>query len=594
MKIALAQINTTIGDIAGNVDKILQFAQTAKEKQADLIFFPEMAICGYPPGDLLLKESFIKENLLALGKLKEKLTLPAIVGFVDRNYGRGRPLYNACAFLQDGQIKAKQYKTLLPTYDVFDEDRYFQPADDYHYISVGKYKFGLTICEDAWSAKMESADTQEQDGESGLASKQKNSILAGAQMVLHGTYVHGINSRYFINPIEKMAALKPDFIVNISASPFAAGKHELRENLLRYHATKWKMPVIFVNQVGGNDELVFDGRSFVLDSNGNMVALASAFEEELLLVDINEADKKISGPIKQTKDHDKWEIYQALVVGTRDYVHKCGFKDVVLGVSGGIDSAVVAVIACKALGAKHVLGLNMPSPYSSAGSITDSQQLAKNLGISLTSVPIDSAMREFDHMLGQAFAGLKVDVTEENIQARLRALVLMAFSNKFRRMLLTTGNKSELAVGYCTLYGDMCGGLAVISDLPKMRVYELANLINEEAGYDLIPKSIIEKPPSAELKLGQKEEDSLPPNPVLDPILQAYIEEGKTMENIIRDGQAPQTVAAVIDLVERNEFKRRQAAPGIKLTTRAFGIGWRMPIAQRYHEMTDKARFSLS
>ncbi len=587
MKIALAQINTTIGDISGNVEKILQFAKNAKSEGAELIIYPELTICGYPPGDLLLKESFVNENLSALDELKEKMPIAAIIGFVDRNYERGRPLYNACAFIQDGEIKAKQYKTLLPTYDVFDEDRYFQSADEYSCVSLGDLKFGTTICEDAWSANLISENEKDEV-------KELKHVFATGQIVLHGTYVHGLNSRYSLDPIEKVVAMKPDFVINIAASPFAAGKHLLRENLFRYHAKKWSMPIVFVNQVGGNDELVFDGRSFVLDKTGKMVALASAFTEDLLIVDIDDTSKKIDGPINQRKDQDRREIYDALITGTRDYVHKCGFKDVVLGVSGGIDSAVVAVIACKALGPEHVFGLNMPSPYSSPGSITDSQQLAKNLGMSLTSVPIDKAMHEFDEMLEQSFSGKQTDVTEENIQARLRGAVLMAFSNKFKRMLLTTGNKSELAVGYCTLYGDMCGGLAVISDLPKMRVYELARLINEEAGYDLIPKSTIEKAPSAELSPNQKDEDTLPPYPVLDAILQAYIEEGKALEQIIQSGYAPNMAASVVAMVERNEFKRRQAAPGLKLTTRAFGFGWRVPVAQRYSELTDKQKFNMS
>jgi len=574
MKIALAQINTTIGDITGNVDKIWQFAKVAKEKQADLIIFPELAVCGYPPGDLLLRGSFVKANLLALDKLKERLfslKLPAIVGFVDKNKSRGRPLFNACAFIENNEIRVRQYKTLLPTYDVFDEDRYFQPANNYHCANLGNYKFGLTICEDAWSCDE-----------------------AWANDDRHGIYLHGIHSRYFVDPIEQVSNLKPNFIINIAASPFAIGKHQLRESLLRHHARRWKTPIIFVNQVGGDDELVFDGRSFVVDGAGNMVASAMPFEEDLLLIDIDETNNNISGPLKLKTDQDKREIYQALVLGTRDYIAKCGFQDAVLGVSGGIDSAVTAAIACKALGPEHVLGLYMPSPYSPSSSMIDSQKVAKNLGMKLTIVPIDKAMHEFDLMLKEPFAGKKQDTTEENIQARLRGAILMAFSNKLKRILLTTGNKSELAVGYCTLYGDMCGGLAVISDLPKMRVYELARLINEEAGYDLIPKSILEKAPSAELKPGQKDEDTLPPYPVLDAILQTYIEEGKTVEEIVKAGFAPRVVAEVVAMIEHNEFKRRQAAPGLRLTTRAFGVGWRMPIAQRFQESVTNEQFSLS
>ncbi len=566
MKIALAQINSIVGDIDANCQKILQFAQVAQERKADLIIFPELTITGYPPGDLLLKPSFVEANLLALEKLaKQLIFLPTIVGYVDKNYGQGRPLYNACAFLKDGKIQAKQYKTLLPTYDVFDEDRYFEVAKQYQCISLGKTKIGLTICEDAWSVVNHS----------------------GSQQTL-GEELQKKSGRYFVDPLLQLAAQKPDFIVNISASPFVMGKHQLRENLLRYHALQLKTPLIFVNQVGGNDELIFDGRSFVIDASGNIVSTAKAFEEDLLVVDIDEASKKINGPMNWRQDQDKWEIYRALVLGTGDYVRKCGFEDVVLGLSGGIDSAVTAAIACKALGPEHVLGVCMPSPYSSPGSITDSELLAKNLGMQLVTLPIEKNMQALDEILKIPFSGKPADVTEENIQARLRGTILMAFSNKFKRMVLATGNKSELSVGYCTLYGDMCGGLAVISDVPKMRVYELAKLINEEAGYDLIPKTTIEKAPSAELRPDQKDEDSLPPYPVLDAILEAYIEEGKTMKEIISAGYAPQTVAKIIKMIDNNEFKRKQAPPGLKLTARAFGVGWRMPIAQRYHESVDK------
>ncbi len=570
MKIALAQINTTVGDISGNVDKILRFSAEAKSKEANLIIFPEMAITGYPPGDLLLKDSFIKANLFALDKIKIRLAqldLAAIVGFVDVNPGRGRRLYNASAYLKDGEIKVKQYKTLLPTYDVFDEDRYFQPASNYNLAQLDRKTIGMTICEDAWAAD-----------------------------AMEGSYFHGVNAingRYFVDPVAEVAKLKPDFIVNIAASPFAIGKNLVRENLLRQHALRVKTPLIFLNQIGGDDELIFDGQSFVIDGDGKTVARASAFDEDLLIVNINETDKKIVGALNQP-EANKIEIYRALVLGTRDYVRKCGFSDVVLGLSGGIDSAVTAAVACKALGAQHVLGLCMPSPYSSAGSITDSELLAKNLGMKVVTMPISNAVQELGLALNEHFKGMAPDATEENLQARLRAILLMAFSNKFGRMLLTTGNKSELAVGYCTLYGDMCGGLAVISDLPKMRVYELANTINEEAGYDLIPQSVIDKPPSAELSFGQKDEDSLPPYRILDAILEAYIEEGKTIEEIIKMGHAPETVAKVLQLIERNEFKRRQAAPGLKLTRRAFGAGWKMPIAKRYSEIVEKEQFTLS
>ena len=586
MKIALAQLNSVVGDIYGNVEKILQFARQAKEKGADLIIFPEMTISGYPPGDLLLRKRFVDENLAALEMLKEKLDfLPAIVGYVERNNGRGRPLYNACAFLKDGKIQARQYKTLLPTYDVFDEDRYFEPAKSYQCINLGKNKFGVTICEDAWSTD---AELQEASDKGLIEQIDLNNMdrQSGFQQAFIDE-VPGINGRYYVNPMQRLAAQNPDFIINIAASPFSAGKHHLRENLLRYHALRLKIPLIFVNQVGGNDELIFDGRSFVADANGNIVACAKAFEEDLLLVEINGADNSIVGSVKPQNDQDKWEIYRALVLGTGDYVRKCGFEKVVLGLSGGVDSSVTAAIACKALGSEHVLGVCMPSPYSSAGSVTDSQLLAKNLSMELITIPIGEAMGQLDCALSEPFRGQPADVTEENIQARLRGLILMSFSNKFKRMLLTTGNKSELAVGYCTLYGDMCGGLAVISDVPKMQVYELATLINEEAGYNLIPDTVLTKAPSAELRLGQKDADSLPPYEILDGVLQAYLVDGKTAKEIISSGYAPELVAKIISLIEKNEFKRRQAAPGLKLTTRAFGVGWRMPIAQHFHESVD-------
>jgi NAD+ synthetase len=557
MKIALAQINPIVGDIKFNLDKILDYANQAEKKQVDLIIYPELAICGYPPGDLLLKQSYIDANLKALEKIKTNLrNLAAIVGFADPNFERGRPLFNACAFIRNGVTETKQYKTLLPTYDVFDEDRYFQSASDYKCAHLAKYKLGLTICEDAWSADVPP----------------------------HGIHVHGLDSRYMSDPIAQVAAMKPTFIINISASPFAIGKHQLRENLLAAHARKHGIPIFFVNQVGGNDELIFDGRSFVVNKDGDIVASASAFSEDLLIVEINEADDSLSGEIRPTKNQQIWETYQALILGTRDYVHKCGYKDVVLGLSGGIDSAVVSAIACKALGAEHVSAISMPSPYSSPGSITDSQKLAQNLNMQLEIIPIEPAITAFDHMLARPFAEKNKDVTEENIQARMRAAVLMAFSNKFKRLLLTTGNKSELAVGYCTLYGDMCGGLAMISDVPKMRVYELAEYINAEAGYDLIPRAIIEKAPSAELKPGQTDQDTLPPYPVLDAIINLYIEEGKSTQEIINAGHAPHIVKEIVSMITRNEFKRHQAAPGLKLTSRAFGMGWRMPIAQGFRE----------
>lgn len=569
MKIALAQINTTIGDIPANVDKIIKFAQEAKKQHADLIVFPELAITGYPPADLLLKENFIQDNLAALQEIKKflgKINLSAILGFVDTNPGRGKHLFNACAFITEGEISSKQYKTLLPTYDVFDEDRYFQPADTYVLADFNKYKIGMTICEDAWAA--EEADFT----------------------LFHGSAA--MNGRYFIDPIKEVKKLGPDFIVNIAASPFSIDKHNIRQNIMFGHANRWKCPIFFVNQVGGNDELVFDGRSFVVDTAGNIVASAKSFEEDLLFVEIELDGRTKNGTIEP--EEECLEIYKALVLGTRDYVKKCGFSDVLIGLSGGIDSAVAAAIACAALGPEHVLGICMPSPYSSIESVTDSERLAKNLGMAVQIIPIRQSMEVLDSALAASFSGMSRDVTEENLQARLRGMILMALSNKYKKMLLSTGNKSELAVGYCTLYGDMCGGLAVISDLLKTRVYKLAHVINDIAAKEIIPETIISKAPSAELSPGQKDEDTLPPYAVLDVILESYIEKGQAVGQIIKSGQDPATVKKIVQMVESNEFKRRQAAPGLKLTSRAFGLGWKMPIAQRYRESIRKKQFSLS
>jgi NAD+ synthetase len=556
MKIALAQINPTVGDIASNLAKISAFAAQAKASNAELVIFPELAICGYPPLDLVLKESFVQANLQALHTLERVARdIAVLVGFVDINKGGGRPLFNACAYLQDGQVRARQYKTLLPTYDVFDEDRYFEPAKSEADCIFEGRRLGLSICEDLWNYPQ--GETQ---------------------------------GRYRTDPIARLAAKKPAAIINISASPFVSGKSALRQELIAYHAKKHGIPIIFVNQVGGNDQLIFDGRSLVVDGQGTLVGRAKAFAEDLLVFDLPEAGQKILGTIADEIAEPAAEAYSALVLGTRDYVAKSGFKQAVIGLSGGIDSAVTAALAVEALGKGNVLGIAMPSPYSSKGSLADAQSLAENLGIELKVIPIDAGMQAFDSMLAEPFQGRHRDVTEENIQARLRGSILMALSNKFNYLVLTTGNKSELAVGYCTLYGDMCGGLAVISDIPKMLVYELAKFINARAGYDLIPKSTIEKPPSAELRENQRDDDTLPPYPVLDPILYAYVEQRLKPDEIVNLGFDAKTVSAVIERVDRNEYKRKQAAPGLKISPRAFGMGWRMPIAQGFKESTDSKK----
>jgi NAD+ synthetase len=550
MKIALAQINPTVGDIGGNLEKIMTFARSAKQAGASLVIFPELAICGYPPMDLLLKDSFVQANLEALHHLKRAVTdLALIVGFVDVNEGGGRPLFNACAHLNGGEIKAKQYKTLLPTYDVFDEDRYFEPASAYAKCRVDDYALGLSICEDIWS------------------SAQGETLR-----------------RYRVDPIERLAKDNLNAIVNISASPFAVGKGTFRENLLRHHAIKHGIPILFINQVGGNDQLIFDGRSMVVDGSGNVVARAKAFEEDLLLVDLPKDGKQITGKVEDGNSEPISEIYSALVLGTKDYLSKCGFKKAVIGLSGGIDSAVTCALARQALGKENVIGIAMPSPYSSKGSLKDARTLAKNLEIELKTIPIKAGMKAFDLMLQEDFKGLPKDVTEENIQARLRGTILMALSNKFNYLVLTTGNKSELAVGYCTLYGDMCGGLAVISDIPKLVVYDLARFINTRAGVEIIPQSTIEKAPSAELRPDQKDEDSLPPYAVLDTIINAYVEQRLKPDEIVKLGFSRDVVSDIVGRIDRNEYNRKQAAPGLKVTARAFGVGWRMPIAQGFRE----------
>lgn len=575
MKIALGQINTTVGDIAGNIDRMLDFADRAKTAGADVIVFPELAITGYPPLDLLLKDSFIQANLEGLHKLKELLPIAAIVGFVDINPGKGKHLYNSCAYLEGGAIKAVQHKTLLPTYDVFDEDRYFEPASQHTPIQFKDVNIGLSICEDIWT---------------------RGDILEKLS--------------YQIDPLQLLSEKKPELLINISASPFAVGKEHIRLELVKEQTRRHHLPMIYVNSVGGNDQLIFDGRSFAMNEKGELVAMARAFEEDLIYVDVevtesatakaskpNEAEAKIApgktkkeNPVKLTGTFAEFSsdrtvnTLAALVLGTRDYMGKCGFKRAVIGLSGGIDSAVTAAIAVKAVGKENVMGIAMPSPFSSKHSVDDARQLAENLGIEFHIVPIEPAMKAYESMLAPLFTGREPDVTEENIQARIRGAILMAASNKMGHLVLATGNKSELAVGYCTLYGDMCGGLAVISDLPKMLVYDVARYINEEAGKPVIPVSTIDKPPSAELRPDQLDQDSLPPYVILDGILYAYVEQRRRPDEIIRLGYRPEVVQDVINRIDRNEYKRKQSAPGLKVSSRAFGMGWRMPIAQRFQE----------
>lgn len=553
MRIALAQTNPTIGDIPANCRKIVEFAQRARKEGAQVVVFPELSITGYPPKDLLLKSQFIDDNLRALGIVASHVKgIDVIVGYADRNPEPvGRPLRNSVALLRDGRIASRHYKTLLPTYDVFDESRYFEPgpADERcNLVELGGTTAGLTICEDLWNDER----------------------LIGRRL-------------YHQNPLTKLQAHGAKVLINTSASPFVLAKHDFRLKLFASQAQQVGAPLIYVNQVGGNDELVFDGNSLVLDAAGNVMAQAKDFEEDLLLVEIG--DDGVVSPGRQEKpSRDVESIYKALVLGLRDYVRKCGFKKVVLGLSGGIDSALVCALAAAALGPENVTGVAMPSRFSSDHSIADAKQLAANLGVNFQIVPIEPAHMAYEHMLAAAFAGLKPDLTEENVQARIRGALLMAFSNKFGSLLLTTGNKSEVATGYCTLYGDMCGGLAVISDVPKMVVYQLSEFINQKAGRDLIPRSSITKAPSAELRPNQTDQDSLPPYDVLDAILFRYVEEEKGAPQIIAEGFDPAVVMRVIRLIDLSEYKRRQAAPGLKVTSRAFGFGRRMPIAQNYRQ----------
>jgi NAD+ synthase (glutamine-hydrolysing) len=554
MRVALAQINPTVGDIAANSRRILDFVGRAKKQGAELVVFPELSVIGYPPKDLLLKPQFIDDNLRAVSLIASHVQgIDVVVGYAERNVQQvGRPLHNAVALLRNGGIASRHFKTLLPTYDVFDESRYFEPGpagEQANVANVGGHPVGFSICEDLWNDE---------------------------RMIARRLYHQ--------NPILNLREAGAEIMVNTSASPFVAGKHAFRIELFASQVRHVARPLIYVNQVGGNDELVFDGNSLVFDADGNVVAQGRAFEEDLLVVDCGKAAVTLEGSNQLRKEDTLSDIYNALVLGLRDYVHKCGFKSVVLGLSGGIDSALTAAIAVAAFGPRHVVGIAMPSRFSSAHSVDDARELAKNLAIQFQVVPIASVHDAYEELLAPAFAGNVRDVTEENLQARVRGAILMAFSNKFNHLLLTTGNKSELAVGYCTLYGDMCGGLAVISDVPKSTVYALAAYVNKQAGHDLIPRNTITKPPSAELRPNQLDQDSLPSYDVLDGILHRYVEEEKSAAEIIAEGFDPATVVRIITLIDRSEYKRRQSAPGIKVTSRAFGFGRRMPIAQNYRQ----------
>ena len=542
MKIALLQLNPTVGDLKGNADLIARAVRRAAD--ADLAVTSELALLGYPPRDLLLNADFVRRSwdvlrLLAFGLADLP---PLLVGLAEPNFGEvGRPLFNCAGLLRGGRVERTFKKTLLPTYDVFDEDRYFEPATDPQILELEGFVLGISICEDIWNDRDQ-----------------------------------WLRRRYHADPVQELVAEGAQAIISLSASPFTAGKQRHREAMLAGLAKKHHIPFFYVNQVGGNDDLVFDGRSCVFDGHGRLLARACGFAEDLIMADPADG----VGTIAEDDFTPESEIWRALVLGTRDYVHKCGFSGVLLGLSGGIDSSLVAAIAADALGPQNVLGVLMPSPYTSQASLQDANALAQNLGLRTITLPITDIMKSFERELAAPFRGLAADVTEENIQARIRSNLLMALSNKFGLVLLTTGNKSELAVGYCTIYGDMSGGLAAISDVPKTTVYRIARWLNAR-GSEIIPASVLKKAPTAELRPHQTDQDSLPPYEILDGILERYIELHQSREELLAQGYEAAMVERVLCLVKNAEFKRRQAAPGLKVTDRAFGSGWRMPVASR-------------
>lgn len=543
MKIALGQINPTVGDFAGNSAKIIQYAQRARSAGAGLILFPELSICGYPPRDLVERVSFVQHNHEAAEHIAaETRGIAVICGLVTpAQADTGKSVMNSAALLVDGRINFVQSKMLLPTYDVFDEVRNFAPARSQVLFPFCGKQMALTICEDAWNDKD-----------------------------------FWPRRLYSVDPVDALVHAGGNFVLNISASPFWANKRELRREMLATIARNDRLAVAFVNQVGGNDSLVFDGASMVFDREGNVIAQGKSFEEDLILFDSD----SLTGDMHQQIQGEEASVYAALVLGTRDYIRKCGFRQAIIGLSGGIDSALTAAIAVDAIGPENVIGVGMPGPYSSEGSIDDARELASNLGIRFEVLPISEIVDGFKETLSGVFRGLPEDATEENIQSRVRGSLLMALSNKFGALVLSTGNKSELGVGYCTLYGDMAGGLAVINDVPKTMVYRLSRYVNSRK--PVIPRASLEKPPSAELRAGQMDSDSLPPYEVLDAILEDYVEDSHSAEQISRErGFDLELVKSVIRMVERNEYKRQQAAPGIKISPKAFGYGRRFPIAAK-------------
>ena len=549
MRIALAQINTTVGDLPGNADKMVRFSRQAAEGGAQIVVFPELSLTGYPPRDLVEKPIFLARAEEELDRLAAKIStfrITAICGTVEHApASTGKRAINSAAVLTRGSIVFRQHKMLLPTYDVFDETRYFLPADKQMLHHIEGEAVALIICEDAWNDK--------QFWERRL---------------------------YQRDPVEELVHAGARMLISINASPYHMGKRTLRREIFSATARHHRIPVVYVNSVGGNDQLVFDGSSFAMNARGETIASAKSFDEDLIFFDT----QSTTGDRHDSHSTEVEAVYEALVLGTRDYIRKCGFQRVLIGLSGGIDSSLTAAIAVEAVGRENVVGIGMPGPYSSDHSVNDAREMAQKMGIRFEVVPIGSVYDSFLKTLDPVFKGAPQDVTEENVQARLRGATLMALSNKWNSIVLTTGNKSELAVGYCTLYGDMCGGLAVISDVPKTMVYELSRVANKRLG-GVIPENVFVKPPSAELRAGQKDSDSLPAYDVLDRILKGYVEDYQTSHQIAAEQNLPiELVRDIINKVDRNEYKRQQAAPGLKVTTKAFGIGRRFPIAQRFSE----------
>ncbi len=547
MKIALAQLNSTIGDFYGNFLKARDTIKTAREQGCDIVIFPELFITGYPPQDLLLKRSFIRQNLQTLNDLVEHARgITVLIGYVEPNEGSGRPLFNSCAIIQDGRLLHPARKQLLPTYDVFDEDRYFEPALGHRVIEVRGMRIGVTICEDIWA---------DQD----VWTKK----------------------RYHNNPVTMLIQDGIHLLVNISASPYSRGKIALRDGIVRKISAQHNVYTCMVNLVGANDELIFDGSSRVYGPGGQLLYASPSFEEDVHIIELERAT-----PISPPKLREIENVYRALILGIRDYTRKCGFSRVIIGVSGGIDSAVTLTLACDALGPEKVMGVFMPTRFTSQESYEDARELARNLGCHWVEIPIDSVFECFLQRVREVYKQPR-GVTEENLQARIRGNILMTLSNQYGALVLSTGNKSELALGYCTLYGDMTGGLAVIGDVPKTMVYELGQFMNEKE--QRIPERIFIKPPSAELRENQKDEDDIPPYALVDQVIHMYIEQEKSVDEIIAHGIPKDTVLDIVRRIDRNEYKRRQAPPTLKVTHRAFGMGRRLPIAQRFrHDVLDE------